>query len=91
MPVRSSGETAVVTTADTAVAAIPDDGAGGTHLRICNEGAAPGFYSTDGGTTWLRLPAGNAVTDDDVKGMKGVQVKRVASGENLSSVFVTVW
>lgn len=64
------------------------------HCRIVNEGAVAGFYSIDGGTTWERLPASTALTDDGVYiNNQAVQIKRVAGGGsgNPSGVFGSIW
>lgn len=97
MTSQSSGETALATVSDTAVDAIT---AGGrfNRVRIVNEGSVSGFYSTDGGTTWQRLPAASILTDDELgfpvapAGITlGVKIKRVAGGPNLSGVYVSAW
>ena len=89
----TSGVSAKATVADAAVEVLAaDDTMVFRHIRIVNEGGAPGFYSIDGGTTWERLPAGGVLTDDDVLiRNKAVQVKRVAGGANLSGVYAAAW
>ncbi len=91
----TSGLTAIATTSNTAVEVIAAKGPGSQpyrHCRIVNGGAVAGFYSIDGGTTWERLPASTALTDDGVHIMnKAVQIKRVAGGSDLAGVFGAIW
>ena len=90
----TSGLTAIATTSNTAVEVIAAQANAGPyrHCRIVNGGAIAGFYSIDGGTTWERLPASTALTDDGVYIMnKAVQIKRIAGGTDLSGVFGSIW
>lgn len=90
----SSGTTAVATSNDTAVSLITiPAGASYNRLVIINEGTVAGFYSIDGGNTWARLPAGVAGTPYRVecldRSSTSPQVKRIASGSNLASVYAS--
>ncbi len=89
----SSGTSPIATTTNSAVQALAADAVNTYyHIRICNESAAPGFYSVDGGTTWSRLPASSVIRNDGVAIVnKAIQVKRVADGTNLSAIYVEVW
>jgi hypothetical protein len=90
----SSGETAIATTDDNAVAVSLLDKAGNaittsvgcTRLFIINEGANPGFYSVNSGP-WCRLPAASSVTIDQPIPGPTLRVKRVSGGGDLASVF----
>jgi hypothetical protein len=89
----SSGTSPIATATNSAVTALAADAVNTYyHVRICNESAAPGFYSIDGGTTWSRLPASSVIKNDGVAIVNtAIQVKRVADGTNLSGVYVEVW
>lgn len=94
--VVSSGVDAIATTADTAVEAIPAEQAAGLrNCRVVNTAAAPGFVSFNGGGTWHYLAAATATVPYTALfnniGISGaIQVKRVASGSNIT-VFVSAW
>ena len=86
----SSGTSAVATSGDAAVNVVTVVQV--THLVIVNEGTAKGFFSIDGGTTWFYLPAGSASAPSSVSvntylANVTIQVKRVASGTDLSGVY----
>jgi hypothetical protein len=89
----TSGTVAKATTGDDPVeliAAQPNDVL--HHVRIINEGAAPGFYSIDGGNTWERLPAQASISDDDViVSNTPIMIKRVSGGTDLSGIFASTW
>jgi hypothetical protein len=89
----SSGTSPIATTTNSAVQALAADAVNTYyHIRIVNEGAAAGFYSIDGGTTWSRLPASSVIKNDGVKiADAAIQVKRIADGTNLSAVYVECW
>ena len=98
----TSGTTAVTTSSDTAVSvtltgvdSAPGISGGIKHVRIVNEGAAAGFFSTDGGTNWARLPAQFVAEHEFANPFPpanlNLKVKRIASGTNLSGVYVTAW
>jgi hypothetical protein len=88
-----TGTTAVATTSDTAVEALAANATDTyLHVRIANGGTAAGFYSIDGGTTWTYLPAGASVHDWGVRIVnKAIQVKRIPSGSDLASIYVSAW
>lgn len=96
----SSGTTAVATSGTGVTTAISSTTLAGRrsfrNLRIVNEGAAPGFYAVDGGTTWLRLSAASAATAPfidvkrDLQKITDVQVKR-DGGTDLSGIYCEVW
>ena len=89
----SSGETAKATTDDnpiTLIDATDQETIG--HLTIINEGGVAGFFSVDGGETWLRLPANGARSLDGLQVFnQAIQAKRVAGGSNLSGVYADAW
>ena len=89
----TSGTAPLATDSDAALTVLAANaGAVYHHVRMVNEGAAAGFYSIDGGTTWNRLPAQSVVEDNGVKlTNQAVQVKRVAGGSNLSGVYASAW
>ena len=89
----SSGTTPLATSGDAAVEVLAANAnAVYHHVRIINEGTAAGFYSIDGGTTWNRLPAQSVVEDNGVKVVnQAVEIKRVAGGSDLSSVYASAW
>ena len=89
----TSGVTAKATTDDTAVEVIAATAEKiFRHARIINEGTVAGFWSIDGGTTWERLPASTALTDDGVFiKNKAIQVKRIAGGSDLSGIYASAW
>jgi len=61
------------------------------HVRIVNEGTVAGFYSLDGGTTWLRLPSQCVITDDNVTvDNVAIQIK-VTGADDLGSVYASAW
>ena len=93
----SSGLTAIATTSDTPVDLITAAQLKDLAPRnpvcvvIINEGAVAGFISLDGGTSWpYRLPATAAITIDRLVDVSGIQVKRVASGSNVTGVWASV-
>ena len=63
------------------------------HLVLSNLGAASGFWSIDGGNTWLPLPAATTLTLNFFANnigatlANGVKIKRIASGTDLSAVW----
>ena len=90
----SSGTTAIATTDDTAVAALVNATGSFQKITIVNEGTAAGFYSPDGGGTWPRLPAAPSgaatiITFEQPPGPVNVLVKRIASGTDLSGIYVS--
>ena len=89
----SSGTTPLATDGDTVLTVLAADAnAVYHHVRIVNEGAAAGFYSIDGGTTWNRLPVQSVVEDHGVKIVnQAVQVKRVSGSSNLNGVYASAW
>ncbi len=89
----SSGATPLATSGNAAVTALAANAnAVYHHVRIVNEGTVAGFYSIDGGSTWNRLPAQSVVEDNGVKVVnQAVEIKRVASGSDLSSVYASAW
>ena len=91
----NSGETAYATVDDTAVPVTQILAGSYGQISVINEGAAPGFYSLDGGVagSWERLPASGSVTLTPagrirLTGTNPVQIKRVTGGTNLSGVYV---
>lgn len=52
------------------------------HLTIINETANKGFFSIDGGATWLRLEANAVRVLDGLQWNLGVQIKRVPASAN---------
>jgi hypothetical protein len=85
--VISSGTTAIATTSDTPVQALTITG-WVNNVVIQNEGTIAGFASVDGGTTWIRLPAGPCdLTLHGPFQSPSVQVKRVAAGSNLTGIW----
>jgi len=88
----TSGETALASTSDIVVPTIDlrPTGAICSHVRIVNEGSAPGFYRYDKGP-WCRLPESSILSDDNVDVKQTIEVKRVAGGANLTGVFVQAW
>jgi hypothetical protein len=93
----SSGETAISTSGDTAVTALTNTAGSGRkpYVDIINEGAAAGFYSIDSGGTYARLPAASAIHLDlkhnPLAEGTTIKVKRVASGTDLSGVYVSAY
>jgi len=90
----TSGVTGIATTDDTAVELIAAQSNAGEfhHARIINAGAAPGFVSLDEGTSWHYMPANYVLEFDDILiRAVAVQVKRVASGTDLSDVYGSIW
>lgn len=92
----SSGVTGIATTSDDAVEAISAANAkGARNAKVVNTAAAAGFVSFDGGSQWHYLPAATATvpyTQDylNIPVSGAVQIKRVASGSNLTA-FVSLW
>jgi hypothetical protein len=93
----SSGVTAQATSGDSAVTVIAASQTILRYVTFINEGAAAGFGSVDGGNTWVRIPAAAAATSpvsvtinlsNQSKKNAGIQIKRVASGSDMSAVYV---
>jgi hypothetical protein len=93
----SSGTTAQATTSDTAVTVIAASDAKINRVTFINEGTVAGFGSPDAGVTWVRIPAAAAATSpisvtvdfrESPKKNAGIQIKRIASGSNMSGVYV---
>ena len=62
-----------------------------SHLEIHNEGAAAGWFSYDGGTTWHRLPADSVVTRDALRiDNVAVTIKDDAASA-LGGVYGSAW
>jgi hypothetical protein len=91
---KTSGLTAVATVSDTEVTALTVSGGRINQVTIINEGSVAGFFQVNGdgdSGEWCRLPAGpSAVTNTYKETISSlvVKVKRVASGSNLSGVYV---
>jgi len=93
MAYATSGNTAIATTADTAVEAIAATSLPRGHygMRVEN-GAVAGWWSPDAGTTWLYMKANMDLLIPSIKlNGKAIQVKRIASGSNLANVFINCW
>ena len=88
----NSGNTATVTSDDTAVTLLTLT-AGCWNVTVINLGAVQGFVSVDGGTTWADLPAGPGTsrTIANVCAAPGattaVKVKRIPGGTNLAGIW----
>jgi hypothetical protein len=81
-PLATSGDAAV----DVFPAGTKLDG----EVNLINEGAAPGFVTLDGGTSWCRVPAGPCSRTFSIRHLSGtanVKIKRVASGTDMSAVY----
>ena len=89
----TSGETAKATTSDIAITMIAaDDQATRTHVAIINTGGVDGFWSIDGGNTWMPLIADLIYESmDNVSITKAIMVKRIPSGSNLTGLWAKVW
>ena len=72
----SSGEIAFETSSNEAVTILAAQKAGIRDLTIYNEGAAAGFFSTDGGTVWHRLPASTMTVATDIYTTEAIKIKR---------------
>jgi len=92
-PKSTSGLTAKATTTDAVVELIAATTERIFHsARITNEGTTPGFWSIDGGTTWERVAPQSSYTDEGVEiNNKAIQIKRVASGDDMTGVFGSAW
>jgi hypothetical protein len=88
----SSTVTAVSTSSDTAVTAITNTYRQSfQRVRVHNEGSAAGFVSWSGTAgPWHRIPA-NFVSEFtlDSPSTNDIIVKRIASGTDLGSIYVT--
>lgn len=82
---NSSGTSAVTTSGDAVVTLITVTQMY-NRLVIDNEGAAAGFFSVDGGTTWGRITA-STKTVWTGRSNKNVLIKRVPSGTDMSAVY----
>lgn len=87
--IQSSGTTAIATTDDNAVAVLANANSDlASEITIIN-GAVDGFWSADGGATWMRLPANTS----DTLNLRHcpiaavVKIKRIAGGSNMTGVF----
>lgn len=83
----------MATTDDTAVALLAASTEMIRNIAIINEGAAAGFFSDDGGTTWSRLPTGTIQLEflAAPQNCPAITVKRIAGGSNLSDVYAFAW
>lgn len=90
---KSSGEAAISTADDTAVTLISHATLSGIerHVKITNDSAVAGFWSTDNGISWNRLPASGVMTAYDLTSINSVKVKRIAAGSNLTGLYATAW
>jgi hypothetical protein len=89
----TSGASAITTSSDTAVEAIAASSLPRGHygMRIEN-GAVAGWWSPNGGTSWLYMKASMDLLIPSIHlSGKAIQVKRIASGSNLANVFVNAW
>lgn len=96
---RSSGTTAISTSSDAAVDVLTADSRyHDREVTVTNTGTAAGFVSINGGTTWFYLPPG--ITGAPVRRTfdlrhrpfsAHVQVKRIASGSNLSGIYADAY
>ncbi len=57
------------------------------HFISISNGAVAGFFSTDGGTTWVRMAANQTNIFREVRFSGNIMVK----GTNLADVFVSIW
>jgi len=81
------------TTDDTAVACLAaQSGQRFSNIAIFNDGSVSGWFSIDGGVVWRRLPARTSRSMDGVViGNVAVQIKRTASGSNMTKIHGDVW
>jgi len=90
----TSGEAPVVTTTnavETLLAAVK--GSSFRHLKIVNEGLAPGFWRIGSGP-FVRMPAQSVLFYDDGDIQitnQVVEVKRVTDSADLADVFAFAW
>ena len=88
--IQTSGLTAKATTSNTAVTLIANE-ANNTvsEVVVVNESAVAGFFSVDGGASWMRLKA-SASTIVDLRHQPiaaVVLLKRVADGTDVTDVY----
>ena len=91
---RSSGITGIDTATNAVVELIAarTDDLTFRHVQVLNTSQVVGFFSIDGGTTWVYLPASGTQTLDGVTiRRQAVQLKRVADAANVTGVFAAVW
>jgi hypothetical protein len=93
----SSGTTAQATTSDTAVTVIAASDAKINRVTFINEGTVAGFGSIDGVSHGCASPLppqpprpSRSPIDfrESPKKNPGIQIKRIASGSNMSGVYV---
>lgn len=90
--VATSGVTPIATNGDAAVDAISAAEANGANnVRVVNEQAVAGFFSCNNGSSWHRISASSSVILNNIRVSGAVKVKRVASGTDLTSIYVSVW
>lgn len=90
---QSSGVTAKATGAsDTAVTLITlASGTKPTNLSIFWD-TASGFYTVDGGTTWIfRMDDSRNLVVHNILITGDVQMKRIASGTGLTDGYAAIW
>lgn len=90
---NSTGTTALATSGDTAVQALSSDTATYHKVVINNAGSAAGFFSLDGSSgPWHFIGAGQAiVVQDQVIVASSVYIKRIPSGTDMASVYVSLF
>ena len=89
----SSGTVAKETISAAAVVLISASDAGlerFRHVYISNESPVPGFFSVDGGTTLIRLPAATWMVLDNVSVTGAVVVVRDGAN-NLTGLYAAIW
>lgn len=87
---QSSGTAGISTTDDTAVTLIANtNGETAYQVTVTNSGAAPGFFSIDGGVTWFYIMATSVRTLNLNRVIRSVvvQAKRVPGGTNMTGLF----
>ncbi len=92
MPTQSAGP--IATTTDAAVVGIAKADMGGLtarHISVINEGADPGFFSLDGGTTLRRIPGNTGRQMDGVSLQDDIVIQRPAGGSNMADVYIDIW
>lgn len=85
-PISTAGDAAVVVFTEAEIG-----GQKPKHISIVNEGAAPGFYSFDGGANFRRIPANTGRQMDGMSIQGDIQIQRVAAGADMTDVFIDIW
>lgn len=95
---RSSGVTGISTSGDAAVPVLARGQNLDNFVRVTNASLVAGFVSLDGGATWKYLPPGQAGAPYTIvfdlrrqPRYADVQLKRIASGTDVTGVYADTW